>query len=470
MTATRRVLMVSPHFPPDSSAATHRVRLLAPALGALGWEPTVLTLTQESYEGVLEPALLDLVPAGVRVERVAAWPAARTRVIGVGDLGLRAWTALHRRARALLEVEHYDVLFWTVYPTWPAASGPALAHAAGAAFVLDLQDPWVGAWGDSVGGGADGRPDLRSRVSRLLSVPLERRTVSGADGLSAVSQGTLDALARRVPAVRELPQAEVPLVAGDADLAWALRARSGSGARNTAAWDARDGRLHVAWVGTLLPHGIVVLRALLDGLAEAVRRDAALADRVRVHFVGTSNESRADAPLRALSVARDAGVLALVTEHAPRVGYRDALRLLADADAVLLGGSTEAHYTASRLYPTLLGGAPLLAAYRDDSHAMAMLRAVVQPPVNHLVSFGAAGPDAATVRAAADGWRAIAATRSRDATARGVAGSVAGGVAGDAMSTEATGPSRVAPFAHDAAIRLAALLDAACLHRSRRSP
>ena len=32
----RRLLMVSPHFPPDSSAGTHRVRLLAPHLPEFG--------------------------------------------------------------------------------------------------------------------------------------------------------------------------------------------------------------------------------------------------------------------------------------------------------------------------------------------------------------------------------------------------------------------------------------------------
>ena len=40
----RRLLMISPHFPPDSSAGTHRVRLLAPYLEAFGWRPTVLTV------------------------------------------------------------------------------------------------------------------------------------------------------------------------------------------------------------------------------------------------------------------------------------------------------------------------------------------------------------------------------------------------------------------------------------------
>src|SRR4026207_1305491 len=52
----RRVLMVTPHFPPDSSAASHRVRLLAPHLPAAGWRPTVVTLEPSGYEGRLAPA------------------------------------------------------------------------------------------------------------------------------------------------------------------------------------------------------------------------------------------------------------------------------------------------------------------------------------------------------------------------------------------------------------------------------
>ena len=55
MTTSRRVLMVSPHFPPDSSAASHRVRLLAPYLGEHGWEPTVVTVEPgETAEIILQ--------------------------------------------------------------------------------------------------------------------------------------------------------------------------------------------------------------------------------------------------------------------------------------------------------------------------------------------------------------------------------------------------------------------------------
>ncbi|HEX6987673.1 MAG TPA: hypothetical protein VF170_20000, partial [Planctomycetaceae bacterium] len=87
----RRVLMVSPHFPPDTTAGTHRVRLLAPHLPAFGWEPTVVTVDPRDYEGRLDPELAELVPDSLRVVRCRAWSPRWTRKAGIGDLGIRAF-------------------------------------------------------------------------------------------------------------------------------------------------------------------------------------------------------------------------------------------------------------------------------------------------------------------------------------------------------------------------------------------
>ena len=79
----RKVLLISPHFPPDSSAGAHRVRLLAPYLSKYGWDPTVLTCTPRSYEGQLDAALRDFVPASLRVVEADAWSASATRKVGI---------------------------------------------------------------------------------------------------------------------------------------------------------------------------------------------------------------------------------------------------------------------------------------------------------------------------------------------------------------------------------------------------
>ena len=165
---TRRVLMVSPHFPPDSSAATHRVRLLAPHLAGYGWESTVVTVDPRDYESRLDPDLAALVPGSLRVVRCRAWPARWTRLVGFGDLGLRACTGLLRTCSNLLRRETFDALFVTIYPAYPALLGPLLKRRFGVPFVLDYQDPWVGSWGKTVGGNRRciGRATLLRQIRR----------------------------------------------------------------------------------------------------------------------------------------------------------------------------------------------------------------------------------------------------------------------------------------------------------------
>ena len=118
--------MVSPHFPPDTSAGTHRVRLIAPHLPAFGFEPTVLTVDPRDCEGRLDWDLEKLVPPELRVVRTRAWSTRWTRVMRVGDLGLRAYWGLRRAALDLLLRETFDCVFITIYPTYPALMGPAL--------------------------------------------------------------------------------------------------------------------------------------------------------------------------------------------------------------------------------------------------------------------------------------------------------------------------------------------------------
>src|SRR5262249_40268565 len=105
--SVRRLLMISPHFPPDSSAATHRVRLLAPHLPDCGWEPTVLTVDEQDYEGRLDQELAALIPQSLRVVRTRALSPRLTRAVGLGDLGLRALPGLRRAAWELIQRDRF---------------------------------------------------------------------------------------------------------------------------------------------------------------------------------------------------------------------------------------------------------------------------------------------------------------------------------------------------------------------------
>src|SRR4051794_2159544 len=110
----RRVLIITPHFPPDTSAASHRVRLIAPYLYGNGWRPTILTVTPATYEGRLDDELNELVADDLEIVRCAGWPAPLTRLIGIGDLGLRSVFPLYRAACRLLVRGDLDMLFITI--------------------------------------------------------------------------------------------------------------------------------------------------------------------------------------------------------------------------------------------------------------------------------------------------------------------------------------------------------------------
>ena len=383
----KRVLMVSPHFPPDTSAGAHRVRLLAPHLPGYWWEPTVVTVDPRSYESRLDPGLADLVPASLRVIRCRAWPTRWTRTLGIGDLGARAFSGIRRACVKLLQQERFDVLFITTYPIYPALLGPILRRRFGIPFVLDYQDPWVGAWGQTVGGGRDGRPDLKSRLSRALAMTIEPRVVGAAAAITAVSELTYEQIQARYPEIRNTPCAAIPLgaEAGDFEQLWRRP-------RPNPYFDPKDGRFHVCYVGTLLPVGLDTLRAVLSAVGRLRDRRPDLYETLQLHFFGTSNQRHPEAPLRVLPVAREVGVADRVTEIAPRIDYLDALMVHTQASAVLLMGSSEPHYTASKLYPALLSGRPILAAYHQASSVVEILGRVAPPPASRLVTYNETEP------------------------------------------------------------------------------
>lgn len=387
MSATRRVLMIAPHFPPDTGAATHRVRLLAPYLPEFGWEPTVLTVERSANEGRQDPELEAMVPPSLEVVRAPAWRASWTRALGIGDLGLRAFAGLHREASRLLRARKYDAVFITIFPTYPALLGPLLKWRFNIPFVLDYIDPWVSAWGQEVGGGKNGAVDLKSRLTRVAALRLEPVAVRAADAVTAVSSGTYELIRERIPELNRIPCAAIPYGGDAADFAHLRKSH-----RANAWFDTRDGNFHICYVGTLLPLGFETLRAVFAGLAFLRQSAPKVYEHVRFHFFGTSNQTAGNPEARVLPVAREFGVEDRVNEHPLRVDYLDALTVQVEASAILLMGSSEPHYTASKLYPALLSGRPILAVYHSESSVAQIMRKVTAPPAAHLVTYSALDP------------------------------------------------------------------------------
>ena len=357
-----RVLIVAPSFIPSSYPPTHRVRFFARHLPEFGWEPEVVTVHAASMGEPADPEIGRLVPPGLRITRSGALPLALTRRVGIGDLGYRSLLPMRRVLVDVVERRRPDLVF-IPGPPWPAfLQGPYLRRRFGIPYVIDYIDPWVSAMG------ADGRWWTKAFWYRQLALRLEPRVVRDASHFVAVSDGTNDGVRARYPWLPADRFTGIPYGFEASDVE-ALRATP----RPNPFWDAADGNLHLVYVGAMLPNGFETLRALFAGVAALRESAPELFARLRLHFFGTTYDPNVKSGL-VLPVAREMGLADHVTEHPARVPYLDALNILCTADVILGLGSTERHYTASKIFTNILARRPMLAIYHEASSVCDIVR------------------------------------------------------------------------------------------------
>ena len=105
-----------------------------------------------------------------------------------------------------------------------------------------------------------------------------------------------------------------------------------------------------------------------------IQRRPDLAERITFNFVGTSNNAKTNEDRVVLPMAERRGVAGLISEKPQRIPYADALQITATSDVLLLIGTTEAHYTASKIFNNLMTGRPFLSIYHCKSSAHAILK------------------------------------------------------------------------------------------------
>jgi glycosyltransferase involved in cell wall biosynthesis len=174
--AGRKVLMVAKGFPPSNSAGVHRTARFARMLPEFGWQPVVLTVSDDSENG---ETVADWVKT-LRVQRTASWrkrasvpseaagetttPAvipAKTSANGLvrglksllrnlRDLATAtpdadiAWVLPSlTMARRLAREEQFDVVYTSGPPHSTHLVGLYLKRRLGLAWVADFRDPWA---------------------------------------------------------------------------------------------------------------------------------------------------------------------------------------------------------------------------------------------------------------------------------------------------------------------------------------
>ena len=357
----RKVLIVSPRFPPTNAADLHRVRVSVAHYRSFGWEPTILCIDPVTADCIDDPELAQSLPENLPVIRVPAWSEAKCRRFGFGQLGYRSLLPLYRAGCRLLRREHPAVVFFSTTVFLCFVLGPLWKQRYGCRIVYDFQDPWYNETLPYTPATVPGRW-WKYRVDQWLARHLEHFALRRADHIIAVSQGYVASLSRRYPRLAPADFTVVPFAAGDGDYDF-LRRR---GIRQRV-FRAAPGLVRWVYAGRGGADMAPVLSALFECIAALARDEPRFAERLRLHFVGTDYAPVGRARKRVESLAQQQGITALVEELPARLPYFEALSLYLESDAILLIGSIDRDYTASKLLTCVASKKPVLALFHRAS-------------------------------------------------------------------------------------------------------
>jgi len=355
----KKILIISPHFPPSNLAAVHRSRLFAYHLPGFGWEPVILTVDEKYYEETLDYNLLSLLPAGLRIEKANAFKVGKPRLIG--DVGLRGFFQLYRKAKELIRRDKIDFLYIPIPSFYVALLGRWLHATTGVKYGIDYIDPWVHRFP-----GSD-KTFSRHWFSSKISGFLEPIAVKKAALITGVAEGYYKGVLERNPHLAKTCLfGAMPYGGEQAD-----HDRVGELGLKPYLFERKAGKIQLMYAGAMLPKAYAPLEAILT----SIQSNPGLFASLEIHFIGTGKTPDDPEGYNIRPLAEKYNLWnKTIYEYPRRIPYLDVLVHLEATDGVFILGSTEPHYTPSKVYQGVLSGKPILAVLHKESTAVNVIR------------------------------------------------------------------------------------------------
>ncbi|OLP18955.1 hypothetical protein BST81_08360 [Leptolyngbya sp. 'hensonii'] len=362
------MLIVSPHFPPTNAPDHQRIRVALPYLQELGWEAQILAVRPDEVPHPQDPDLERAIPEGLPITRTGALPSRWTRQLGLGGVGWRCWLDFKRAGDRLLATQPFDLVFFstTIFPVMTL--GPIWQKQFGVPYVLDFQDPWLTDYQHRPQVSPPGGRFKYGMIQALARIS-EPYAVRSANHILSVSPTYPQTLQQRYPQLREEQFTVLPFGAPEQDFA-----RLPELGIRQSIFDPKDGKRHWVYVGRGGADLAIALRALFAAIHQERDRAPHLWQAVHLHFVGTSYAPPPLAVKTIAPISAEYGLADMVSEHPYRIPYFEAQQLLVESDAILMLGSDNPSYTASKLYPGILARKPILAIFHGQSSVVEILQ------------------------------------------------------------------------------------------------
>ncbi len=323
-------------------------------LEEFGWQPIIVAVDPKFYEEEKSEDLLKLVKEGIRVVHVNAKNASRIRLYG--DIALRAFSNLKNKAIEIIKAEKIDCIWVPIPPFYTALIGRRVHDATGVPYVIDYIDPWVHDF--------PGSHNLlsRAKLASVVSNFLEPIAIKKAAGFTGVSSAYYLEVFERNPRLKALPHCGMPY-------GFDVNDYNAKPSNKKLLW-ADDGEvIPYIYAGAFLPNAHYFIDELFKIIA-AMRTLGKLNPRVRFYFAGTGKTN-----LQSIADYASAhGLQDIVSEKRERIPYLEVLNNLSNAAGILTIGSTEMHYTASKIFQSILSKKPVFAVFHHQSSVIDILK------------------------------------------------------------------------------------------------
>jgi len=361
----KKVLIISPYFPPSNTADLHRVRQSLSYFKMYGWDAEVVTTDEQYADMPKDDLLLQSMPVDVVVHKVPALSKAMTAKLGLGSIALRSLIYYRNKVNNLLNTGGYQLIYFSTTQFPVCILGGYWNKRYHIPYVIDMQDPWHSNYYED-------KPKQQQPSKYWLSYRLNKYTEALAmkrvNGLISVSADYIEILKERYPRLKNIPSATITFGAFEPDLQIA--------AANASRFNPilTPGFKNIVYLGRGGMDLYNAIKSVFDVLKKGLSETPDLYGRLRFYFIGTSYAPAGQGQPTILPLAKECGVENSIVEITDRIGYYDGLATLQQSDALFIPGSDDISYTASKIFPCLLTKKPLLSIFNSKSSAIGILK------------------------------------------------------------------------------------------------
>ncbi len=199
---------------------------------------------------------------------------------------------------------------------------------------------------------------------------LEAKTVPFADGIISVSKAYCDTFLKRYPSLTEKKCRVITFGAAEKDIDVMNKYVHSSSI------SLANDKVNAVYIGRGGHDMAFAAEIIFKAFAKGLKEQYDTFSKIHLWFIGTSYAANGTGSQTIFPIAVKNNVEQYVTEITDRLPYFESLFLLNKAQLIIVPGSTDTSYTASKIYPYILLNKKMLAVFNYQSSVVSMLQQI----------------------------------------------------------------------------------------------